>query len=819
MQFIYPQLLWGIPIVAALLLILLRIELVKLPVDKRFLERRRRLRIGLFLSRLAILSLLLLALAQPYQQVSFETAGEPRLTVLVDNSTSMALFAYDPAPLVAELRKQLPTKVRYAGGGERSPVGDGIITNLKENEHFLLVSDGRVTGGLSLGDAALTASSLNSSLSAIDLTPTQTDVSVWVEGPSRVISGVENTFRVHIRRFGMPAARITATLDGEALFDQDTDKEVLEFKRSFDEGYHRLEARAAGDDLFPQNNAYFHTIKVIPRPKVLLLTERETPLLTIFNELYETTTAANLPANVSDHYALVLNDIPAAKLTPAITTTVKDYLTEGNGMVVIGSFNSFDRGKYKGSLFETLLPVTTGTAEKKRGDSDIMVLIDISGSTSGYRRVLDPDTLQWIDVKDEYSQLDIMKAFAVNLLKDLNVGNQVGALAFAEQVYAIESIRPLYDAKTALIDKISRITPPQQVGATGGILGGASNLDPAIQEAFARVSTQKRNRVVIILSDGNVNAQAEILARVRAYAAAGVKFYTIGVARNDASINEPFLQAVAEEGYGVYLRAKQLNKLKVLFGDPEDVKQGETFSLFVINSNHFITRGLAPTAQLNGFNQVIPRGIARLLVTSTAGDPALTVWNFGGLGRVAALTVFSGPTLGELLNAENSILLSRTVNWAIGDPERKQPYVVTIEDGRINEPFTIQVTSDEFPEAADHEFTRTGERTYESDAFFVEQPGFHTFSEATFAANAPLEYQETGLNPGLVSLAGSTGGKIFKPSQVNEIVEHVQKLSRRTITKRVYLVWPLLVVALVIFLFEILLRKLHEFAKHGQRQT
>lgn len=816
MQYIYPQFLWGIPITAAVLFILLRLDFVRLPGDKRYLERRRKLRLGLFVSRLLILSLLLLALAQPYQEVSFETAGEPRLTVLVDNSTSMALFGYDATPLVDSLRRQLPTRVRYISSGDRSALGDGVVTNLHENEHILLISDGYSNSGLSLGDAALTASTLNSSLSALDLVPAHADVSVWIEGPHRVISGVENTFRIQARRFGVQSAHITVTLDGEPLFDQETDQELIEIKKTFEEGYHRLEARVAGSDLFPQNNEAFHTVKVIARPKVLLLTERETPLLTIFNELYETTISSNVPSNLSGFYAVVANDVPAATLSPAVPS-LKDYLTEGNGLVVVGGFNSFDRGKYKGSVFETLLPVSIGAAEKKRGDSDIMVIIDISGSTSGYRRVLDPETHQWIDVKDEYSQLDIMKAFAVNLLKDLNVNNQVGALAFAEQVFVIEPIKPLYEIKPTLIDKVSRITPPQQTGATGGILGGGSNLDAALQEAFNRIKNQQRNRVVILLSDGQVSAKSEILAKVRAYAQSGIKFYAIGVARTDASIDEPFLEAVAEEGYGVYLRAKQLNRLKVLFGDPEDVKQGETFQLFVVNSNHFITRNLAPTATLNGFNQVVPRGIARLLVTSTGGDPALTVWNFGGVGRVAALSVFSGPTLGELLNAENSIFVSRTINWAIGDPERKLPYILTIDDGRINEPFTIHVVSEQFPEAADHEFTRAAENTYLSEPFYVDRVGFHTFSEAAFAANAPLEYQETGLNPALVSLAGSTGGKIFKPSQVNEIVEHVQKLSRRTITKRVYLVWPLIVVALLIFLFEILLRKLQEFAKHGQR--
>ncbi|MBR9703644.1 VWA domain-containing protein, partial [Candidatus Woesearchaeota archaeon] len=347
--------------------------------------------------------------------------------------------------------------------------------------------------------------------------------------------------------------------------------------------------------------------------------------------------------------------------------------------------------------------------------------------------------------------------------------------AASDTVKVIEPLDYLYNNQNKLKEKIPRL-----------IGGGPSEIGLALQGAYDILKTKTgQSNYVLILTDGNVapSIQRESLLAVENLQRRGVKVFTYGVGRDEKNIMSDFLKAVATAGDGLFAgpvystRDARPAQISIQWGDPDAKGFGDEFGLITFSLTHFITQGLEPTAVLNGFNQVTPKSNARMLVTTDFGHPALTVMSYGN-GRVAALTVFTGGGLGPLLNAENSIIITRTVNWAIGDPQRKQDFYVDIQDARIGEQTKAVIRTEETISAPEVELIKDGDRY--TALFTPDRTGFSTFFGATYATNYEREYQEVGMNIVLNETVRMTNGKIFSPEDIDAIVAHVSELSKRT---------------------------------------
>jgi len=255
------------------------------------------------------------------------------------------------------------------------------------------------------------------------------------------------------------------------------------------------------------------------------------------------------------------------------------------------------------------------------------------------------------------------------------------------------------------------------------------------------------------------------------------------------------------------MEATEANRLKILFGEPEEKDVGSAFELVFIDTHHFITRGLDVDAVLYGYNQVVPKGGASLLATTDHGVPALVTWRYG-IGRVATFTAFSGENnLGDLLGEKNSKFLTRTVNWLIADPERKNDYFIDIPDTRIGRLSVATVKSDKFPTSEELDFVKTGDMLYTA-RFTPHEQGFDVLLGRSYAINYDPEYQKIGFNPELADIVENSRGKLFKPDEMDEIVAHVKSVSRRQITEKEVIVQPLMWAVLLIFLVEVCIRRI-----------
>ncbi|MBI5391943.1 VWA domain-containing protein [Candidatus Woesearchaeota archaeon] len=741
------------------------------------LQKKKKLKLFVLISRCFLILLLLLALAGPFTEQQHTIKGTPKVRILIDNSTSMKLFNQSLASSLAKaLEKQMPVDVSTFADGDHSPLGEGIMSGLRRDENLLLFTDGYQTEGLSLGDVALYAATLNSSISALTLRPAQYDASLTILGPEKTTSDADNLFVIKLQQTDLKQVPVTITVDGKTVFDKATDATEIPIHQSFHTGTHTLTAKVGLQDFFPQNNVFYKTVKVVPKPKVFLWTQQASPLTKLFSPVYDLDEGTELPKELSPYTAVIVNNLDAETVKPQVDRFV-NYISSGNGFVVVGGGQSYESGGYKGSRFEQLLPVTISQAGKKKGDVSIVLVIDISGSTG-------------VSFGDN-TKLDVQKALALGILKDISLVNRVGVVAFNTEAYTITNVSLLVQ-QIGLEDKITRL-----------VFNGGTLIDTGLGQAVNLLEDAKGSKNIILISDG-LTRDVEKAVRVAQFASSqGIRIYTVGVG-DDTNVD--VMQQLADIGGGAFFQPDTKEKIKLLFGASEISGSRRVIPFFVFDDHHFITEGVSLKGSLFGFNTFFPKAGAKVLVTTDTGDPLFVAGRFG-LGRVVSVGTDDGSLFGpELLNKQNSRIWTRSVNWAIGDPERKNERYLDIHDTRIGQLTDVLFKSPDEPRSEELAFVKIDKELYKA-SFTPSDIGFQQLFDATYGVNSLQEYAAVGMNPALGKFARSTGGKMFSPDQIDEIVSFMKTKSKRSILEKRSYAWIFALLAILLFLAEIAARR------------
>jgi hypothetical protein len=816
------------------------------PLDRKERKKFRRI---IFATRTIILVLLVIALAKPYGEITTTTPGNPRITILVDNSTSMEILDTSFYPgLKAELENNFPVNVKYIGRQTDSNLGDEILGYLEKDTNLLVITDGNSNTGTTLEEVSLLAANLNSTISAINLQPKYDEVAVHITGVDSSVEGINNTYLVRVVNPRKTSAVVRVLVDNIEVYNGPSDKGTYPFELSFDEGDHTIIAEVfASADHFPNNNRFYKAVSTVKKPKILLVQNTPDPVEKIFNDLYDVTKTNTIPDNVNDYYAVIINDMPAniqgiEKLADYLVDKQGNYY--GNGLVVIGGFDSFDRGNYKGSILESYLPVTVGKAATKRGSSNIAIAVDLSSSSaSGTERTVVntsdcrtervqggyEEGYEWKNVtycREEIiektvtsDQNAINKALAASVINSLGPDNQVGAVIYATKFGIIQDLSPLFQTKHDLLDKVSRAEFPKAYDSINNEYYNVQlteDLSQGLNGAYSLLKDNTGSQNIILISNGGSNvklfdnsAQKRAIDTAKTLNSLGVKVYVVGTGRDASNTNEALLKDIAYNGGGIYFPADRSNNLKILFGD-ENTEFGEVFDLYILNQYHYITQGIDLNVNLYGFNQVIPKSSALLLATTQHGEPAITAWNYA-LGRVVTLNVFSGNNnLGDLMSGKNSIILTRMVNWAIGDPQRKEPYYVVVEDARIGSEVEVIIKSDKYPNVEGLSLTKIGEDQYRA-TLQAGEAGFNQAIGKIYAVNYEEEYEDLGMNPNMESITRISSGRLFEPEDTREMADFIKSVSKRTRIEKTTIVWPFIIAAVILFLIEIILRRIREY--------
>ncbi len=753
-------------------------------INKNFVElslenikKSKSKRLFIFISRALVFLLLIIALAGPFIEKSKTIHGEPRIKILVDNSTSMQLYDLKIADkLKIALENKIPTEIEYITFGDKSAIADALMANVKKNENILLISDGNNNVGIELGDVVLRANALNATINAIKLKSKNYDTSISIAGSDKTIADVENTFKVRIQQTEKKPLRVIVDVDGQQIINKITDKD-FDFKQTFISGYHKITAKIDNVDYFPENSVYYKTIKVVPKPKILIIGKETDEIETLFKPIYDVVIMDNIPENLKDYTSLVIDNIDANDLNDK-THQISNFVAEGNGLFVIGGGNSFDSGNYKGSRFEQILPAYVAKAGKKRGETNIVFVIDISGST-GHKF-------------GESVKVDVEKALAVDMIQNLSLINNVGAVAFNTLSYKLSDIQPLILNKNKMLDIISRLK-----------YDGGTSIGQGLGAALEMLQDKGGSKDIILISDGKNQDFDEARNAATVAGSKGIRIYSVGVGEDTYKEN---MQWFADITGGTYFEPDSTDRIRVLFGNTQSVGNKKIFPLVVIDKHHFITNEFNPKASLYGYNQIVPSSSGKVLITTDIGDPILITGRLG-LGRIVVLATDYKLYGFELLNKDNSLLTTRTMNWIIGDPERKNEKYINIPDTREDEDAQITIRSEEQPVSDNIALYKIDNKLY-MGSIRIEKRGFNSALGAIFAVNYKREYQNIIINPELEEIVKSTNGRMFEDNQVDEIVEYVKQRSNREELKKVNYAWIFAMIALIIYLTEVCIRRI-----------
>jgi len=785
----YPILLALIIPVVILLVILLQKNFMKFKTLAEKIAYKKSLkgrRIFITVTRCLIVIYLMIALSSPYTLHEEVVKGDYSLKILVDNSTSMSLFDNSVADrLFDQLKDKVPvTKIPIALG-EYSPIGDAIINNMHGDDNLLLVTDGQNNNGKDLAHVMFFANLLNSTISALEIQPVNNDYSVVIDGPTEAIKGSDNTFLIKVSKAGNPSGyTLRVSIDEVPISTERVEPDLYRFTKSFSEGYHKITARLEVSDYFSENNIFHKSLHVLPKPSILYVTEKDPRLVNLLNPVYEIEKKTVIPSNLGDYASIIIDDINENVLDSK-TELLSDYVIEGGGLFVIGGENSFDRGDYQDSLFESILPVKVGEAGfGGEMAANIVLVLDISQSTGqGFSRTSDN------------KKVDVEKALAIEILKDISLFDRVGVVAFNHKAYIISQMGMLADIEGNVTQKISSLHD------TGGTL-----VYSGLKQAQYLLDNVLGSRNIILISDGVDSIPSLSLDLAKQFEDQGIKIYSVGVGE---ATNSAFLQTLAVETGGAYFEPAETEKLKILFGEREEMPPESSESLVSFNNQHFITQGITLTADVSGYNNVVKKSAAQMLVSMGDGKPILSVWRYG-LGRVAVMSTDSGDKwANQLLGLTNSKLITRTINWAIGDPQKNLDFYIRVEDARIGVESKIIIKSDKVPTSNILNFEKADEGMYLAH-FTPEKVGYQNFFKSIMAVNNPIEYQGIGLNSDLKDFVGISGGRMFSANEVDEIVDFVRSNSVRKKTTPQYFRWPFILVVLIILLIEIFIRKIIE---------
>ncbi|AKB79140.1 membrane-associated protein [Methanosarcina horonobensis HB-1 = JCM 15518] len=801
-----------------------------------------------------VIFFLIIALAAPYSvEMSSPKTNQSRITIISDESASMDLLEKGVSKEVAdELNTRVPVAVTTISGIHTS-LGDAIIQQASPENYVLVISDGQSNSGTPVEEALSYCYKNNFPVSALIPRTVEEDLSVEIEGENEAVIDNKAFFKVNVRKSieDRMSYQVRITIDHQKVLEREITQtgrvESIEFNHTFETlGPHTVKATlhpasisVKNLDYFENNNQYMKSVYVTPKPKVLLVTnEPDSPLANTMKEIYDVRIAGSF-SSLNNMDAVIIDNQAASTISDIETRALRDYIINGGGMVVIGGGSSFDfpaEYTYKDTRFEELLPVTSEPSSW-RGGRNVVLMLDVSPSTLQSNgvggRVLDEILSNAVVLLES----DLLKDARVNVITFGSKGQDI-TNGFVDM--SKESNRLWLDAE------IRKISPT----------GDSTSLERGLMTARTLLKEQENNSEadIIIVSDGGIGNIAEGDLRFeRAIQCAenlhensgiGIHFVHIHAPKTTSQVT-PKGQYYAElfmNKIGLsqnYNRIEPGERIKVSFSkNPEESEELEneysSGSIVVYDPKHFITRNISDIQHdILGYNEVTPKPEANRLVITRLGKPIITVWRLG-LGRVAAITTDNGngngiPWAASLYSGNDSLIITRTLNWAVADTEMSEGIQLEVPDLKMSQPGRILITTggtgvpELYFDKKPMEITSIGNNMYESyvtantfglhkisetpleanltEELMSEVSGVKNVSWRPAAVNRPDEYTYVGENFLFRTAILENGGKIYTKGDVySRIIEDASISTKKKILTKVFYTKYFLVLAFLIYL-------------------
>ncbi|MFB6209407.1 MAG: hypothetical protein ABEJ56_04720 [Candidatus Nanohaloarchaea archaeon] len=713
------------------------------------------------LTKALTLILVAIAASSPSIMTQEQLRDEAKAVILEDASRSMKAIE----DVKFKLEGVEVSRVQIASGNN-SDLRSSLLEKVEKNRVYLLESDLRSSSSLS--GVAETIRSRNSTVHLLK-SGEKTEASVRIEGPDKTYPGADNSYTVKVSSTGeVPEPVVRVNGEKAELEKKGESSWVLD--RSFSEkGYYRMEASVDMQDRFRSNNHYFKAVKVTEKPEVLVIGERGR-IEQEMSEFYSFTYRDKLPENLDKYYAVIAKKkIPESELS--------SYVTEGNGLIYTGSYDEQNH----------LLPVRKQSSSEASDAAKTILVIDNSreiGSEGGRSRSI---------------------KMSAAVVEGLNTGNKVGLVYYNStstlpargNAGILSYPKPVSYAKNDLLSHIAGLQPD------GIPFHGAG-----LEAARKLIGEDEGN--IILITDGNLPTGRERGSFKDTYGYriqqnsfdvaenldSNLIIIGIGASQQDAPGGDEFLRELARKSGGQYYRARDILRNGESINLVGGGGSSESTLITVVSPGHFITRGLELESYIKRYDSVRPKPGARELVKMGNGNPFLTTWRYG-IGRVAA---FSGGTedLGRIM-FRDSDLVSRTMSWSVGEPERKENKWMNVENGRMDETVNVRSSDDKPGLARQSDTLYTGEIKPDST-------GFHSFGEAVYSYSYNPEIEKIGYDDA-EKFARSTGGHSFSPGEKQKIKQAVKQFNSQKVKKQKGLSKFFLAAALLVFLGEVGYRK------------
>lgn len=715
--------------------------------------------------------LLALSAASPTLQTDTDQVTQREIVYLDDNSDSMI----SEGPNVSI--EHVSVDKRVIASGDSSDIKKSLLNAVESNKTYLLRTDFQGVGDL--GPIINAYQDRNSSLNVLK-TDLDNETSVKIEGPEKTVPKAENRFKIDVSSTNNRNVNVEVLVNGEKRLTKETSGEFT-FTESFSsKGDYRVEARIQNvEDEYSENNVYYKSVEVIEKQEILIVGD-EGRLNEKLSDFYDITSRNTLPSELSKYYAVILKKEPTSK------SNLRSYLIEGNGLMYTGE-SSFD-----------LLPVREAEITDQTSNPSMLMALDVSTT-----ELCGEGTCDSIDVETS-------RTFAYSVVESLErdyPGTQLGLLAYSDGYIPLVEPGLLRENSADLKKNIRSLRlqggdeyhqlgisgSVEMLNRSGNIILVSDGVPPGGGGVYGPVYRGITSSNVEDVTDQDYKRK---LLNYTENLPDDVKLFTVAVGEEgDRELR--FLEDLARKGGGTSYESVD----EFYENPPEDIGGGgygdERF-LKVTDSDHFITSGLdnlkLATSQ---FDEVETKDSASKLISTSGGRPALSSWRYG-LGRVTSFST-GGQDLEKIIDQRPSIV-SRSVAWVSGDPQRKENSTIEINSGRQGEGVIATSSIDK------EGFNRVSDNMYQRE-ITPNNTGFHRFRNEEFSYNYRKEIEGLGYRDDkLEKIADSTGGRVLEESELGELKEDASVSNKKVSDKR-DLSNYLLFIALILLLLQAGYRK------------
>ncbi|HEX8968012.1 MAG TPA: VWA domain-containing protein, partial [Chloroflexota bacterium] len=557
--------------------------------------------------------------------------------------------------------------------GEALRVSAGLVRGAA-NPRVVLLSDGMATAG-DLNAALREAGDVPVDVVPLARPPDTPEVQVEsVQAPPYVRAGETFDGTVVIDSTEPGTAHLQVAVDGQIATEQDVQlsqgqNRVTISPTMTSEGFHPIAVRVSSDrDTDPANNVGFSFVIVKPRPRVLVVEERDGEALPLQNTLKRAQITVDVRppegvatlANLNTYAAIVLNNVAATSLSLDQQKTLQSYVSNnGHGLITVGGLTSYALGGYSDTVLEDVLPVLAQPPEKREGAQIALVL------------VIDRSASMGLDVGG-VTRLGMAKEAAILTASALKPEDILGVMAFDKATHWLVQPDAIgHIGVQSIADNISSLT------AEGG-----TGLYHALKEAddvLRATNADLKEMVLVDDGQGDDVKYDDLLAKMREDKI-GLSIVSMG---DDVDTN--LMSRLARLGQGRFFQTARLREIpRVITQEAALAKraalvEGNIQPQLITTSP--ILRGIAPNSipALTGHIATTPKDTAEVVLASDEGSPLLAQWHYG-LGRAVAWTSDAGNRWTSTWSDWNqdTRFWEQLARWAMGPP--------------INRDFKVDVT-------------------------------------------------------------------------------------------------------------------------------